>query len=167
MSDKDLMTQLQDLQAEYEKKAKKVGKPAFVELASPVFDAIPELDAIVWAQYAPSFNDGDACIFSVHGPAFHTFSQECETQGGDKMGGDPESEDYYELEVGSLSYWEGNLGPYGEIKVTAKQQKAMDNFSKFLNGALGEDIAQRVFGECAKVTITRDGKVRIDDCDHD
>jgi hypothetical protein len=146
---KDLMTQLQDLQNEYEKKAKKIGKPAFVEMASAIFDAEPKLGAIAWTQYAPHFNDGEACTFSVHGAGY--WSQQAVDDG--------EVQDYCD----DADLYCG----YGESKMTAKATKLAKEFSNFIQSELGEDLCERVFGECAKVVITRDGQIDINEVDHD
>jgi hypothetical protein len=36
------------------------------------FDECPKVQAVVWNQYTPYFNDGDECIFSVNEPTFIT-----------------------------------------------------------------------------------------------
>lgn len=40
------------------------------------FDDNPWCGAVNWVQYAPGFNDGDPCVFSVHDPNF--FVGKCE-----------------------------------------------------------------------------------------
>lgn len=148
MSNKDLMAQLQDLQTKYEDKVQKVGKPAFVELSQPCFDACPELEAIAWTQYAPHFNDGDACTFSVNDVGYFskTYAEE--------------SEDF--------DPYDGDLGGYSDKgDLASKAKKAFDAFDKFLQGTIGSDVAERVFGDGYKIVIRRDGTVEVDEYRHD
>lgn len=151
MNTRDLMQQLTDLNKEYEKTAKRIGKPAFVELSQKCFDACPELGAIVWTQYAPHFNDGEACTFSVHEAGFWS------TEAVDENGED------------GLNSYDDDLGCYGDKKdlPTKKARKEFENFETFITSTLGEDLCERVFGEDAKVTILRNGTIDIGDCDHD
>ena len=48
--------------------ARKTAEAAFKEHASvafkEIFDAHPNVAAVRWTQYAPHFNDGEACVFS-------------------------------------------------------------------------------------------------------
>ena len=37
-----------------------------------IFKATPELTGIAWAQYAPHFNDGEPCVFSVYDMLYNT-----------------------------------------------------------------------------------------------
>lgn len=150
-NDQDLMQQLQDLQAQYEEKAKKIGKPAFVELATPLFECCPELEAIVWTQYTPHFNDGGACTFSIN--LYDGFYS--------KKAVEEAGEDF--------DYDDGDIDGYGNDahKLTAAQKKVFKSFEDFLTGTIGEDLAERVFGDGVKVTLWRDGKIDVDDYDHD
>ena len=149
-NDKDLMTQLQDLQVEYEKKAKQIGKPAFVELAGECFDACPTLEVIHWTQYTPGFNDGDPCTFSVCGPEF--FSKENAVD----VEGEPFDPNELRENGGDLHTWEGSDQRYaGKVRLR--------EFEKFLTSELGEDLAKRVFGDDVAVTIYRNGKFEVEE----
>src|SRR5438128_676663 len=44
-------------------------KPVLIAELAPIFEANPKLRSIGWKQFAPGFNDGDPCIFSVHNDA--------------------------------------------------------------------------------------------------
>ncbi len=151
MSNKDLMTQLQDLQAAYEEKAKKIGRPAFVEMAGKLFAACPTLGKISWTQYAPGFNDGDPCVFSVHGPEFYSIPEPVEPTG--EEGVEEYDEDYDDDDYGNLRTYEASYAGAQELR----------EFQTFLNSTLGEDLCGRVFGESAKVVICRDGTFKVDE----
>lgn len=44
----------------------------FNEIIKLFFEECPKVQAVVWSQYTPYFNDGDECIFSVNEPYFIT-----------------------------------------------------------------------------------------------
>lgn len=48
------------------KELREFGEKAVREALSEFFDAHPQVEALRWEQYTPHFNDGDACVFSVH-----------------------------------------------------------------------------------------------------
>ena len=55
-------------QQELDDFAEKQGRVAFLEGIKTFFDDNPDAYAVRWRQYAPSFNDGDACVFGVNTP---------------------------------------------------------------------------------------------------
>jgi hypothetical protein len=57
-----LVKQVEDLR----RKMQQDGQIALKEAFSDFFDAHPEATAIVWTQYTPYFNDGDACTFGIN-----------------------------------------------------------------------------------------------------
>lgn len=61
---------LRALMSEKEKELQEAGNKAFKEYVKIFFAACPEVQAIVWSQYTPYFNDGEACEFSVNEPTF-------------------------------------------------------------------------------------------------
>lgn len=44
----------------------------FNNIIKMFFDECPKIQAVVWSQYTPYFNDGDECIFRVNTPCFVT-----------------------------------------------------------------------------------------------
>lgn len=44
----------------------------FNEIIKLFFDECPKIQAVIWTQYTPYFNDGDECVFSVNEPYFIT-----------------------------------------------------------------------------------------------
>ena len=51
---------------ELRKTIRKEGEGALEEAFSEFFTKHPAATAIVWTQYTPHFNDGDACTFNIH-----------------------------------------------------------------------------------------------------
>lgn len=58
----ELVKQVEDLHRKMQRDGQVALKAAFADF----FDAHPEATAIVWTQYTPHFNDGDACTFGVN-----------------------------------------------------------------------------------------------------
>lgn len=44
----------------------------FNQIIKLFFEECPKVQAVVWNQYTPYFNDGDECVFSVNSPTFIT-----------------------------------------------------------------------------------------------
>ena len=44
----------------------------FNDIIKLFFDECPKIQAVIWSQYTPYFNDGDECIFGVNDPCFVT-----------------------------------------------------------------------------------------------
>lgn len=52
--------------AEYDEVMKHHGKVALTTELKRLFDQHPEVVAVRWRQYTPTFNDGDPCVFSAY-----------------------------------------------------------------------------------------------------
>lgn len=105
--------------------------------------AHPSIKAVCWTQYTPFFNDGDSCVFGLHGVA-------CTATGEDDDGphGDGWHECYGEPEDGiAKADWEA--------------VKALENT---LGGL--EDELQALFGDHTKVIVTKSG-VTTEEYEHD
>lgn len=124
--------------------ARSEGRRLLGQAFKDFFEACPEVRAIVWAQYAPFWNDGEPCEFSVHEYEVVSFS-------------DKEEEDSY------LSYG------YGENSMISSWRKDRDNevqarvralCEKYLGPVFSseaETILQFVFGDDCQVVATREG----------
>lgn len=44
----------------------------FNEIIKLFFEECPKVQAVVWSQYTPYFNDGEECVFSINDPCFVT-----------------------------------------------------------------------------------------------
>lgn len=78
----------------------------FNEIIKLFFDECPRVQAVLWTQYTPYFNDGEECIFSVNEPYFvvEGFDRE------DLL--DPyeyEDDDYKKLPVPTTSSWKEDI----------------------------------------------------------
>lgn len=189
MGDKQATKRLIDLNTEMEaarKKIRETGEAAFEEACAEVFAAHPKLESFSWPQYAPYFNDGEPCEFSVHELSGMVF--------------DGVEWDGYELGVSTYTYeqqgtkqerhsWSGRMVevpnyvrveheprldanndgdteiPEGfDMKAAIAAFEAIEPLHRFLQS--NEDIAETAFGNHVKVTVSREG-VSTEDYDHD
>lgn len=96
----------------------------------------PEVELITWRQYIPSWNDGDPCYFHIAEPAVKFVDDE-DFDDGDCQG----------------NYWDF---PKEKLEVV-----------KDLIDAINEEewLMQALFGDNARVTLTKDGMTSEDyDC---
>lgn len=116
-------------------------KPLFLEF----FAANPNITSVVWSQYTPYFNDGEPCVFGVHGPRFD-------------LGEDSDLTDLWEfsyrLEDGKLPDW-----------CTKEVVETLGKFAESLS-QIPDELYLNMFGDHVEVTATRDG-FQVDEYSHD
>lgn len=122
-------------QAELDKKIKTEGEKAVKQFFADYFNTHPEVYGVKWEQYAPYFNDGSPCVFSLH--AVFTFK----------------TKEAFEDEKTSMYNNEGADESYDDEPRTSLEQI--------------EDILESIFGEHAKVAVTRTSIETEECCDHD
>lgn len=122
-------------------------KEAVKESVKAVFASDELVRAVRWRQYTPYFNDGDACVFSVHGVEAQTADE-----GGDYDDG------FWE------SYSFGHGGKY-DTPDLPHVKAALGEMEAKLNE--WTEMLETAFGDHAQVVITRDGEVTIDEYEHD
>lgn len=142
----DVSERIAKAREELNELAKDGGKEAVGELFMPLLKKYEsEIERISWRQYTPYFNDGDACVFRVHGLCIIPVNR-------------PEDEqDYedYEYEI-----W----GKYREDSHSYSKE-AFTELTEAFDG-LGEDILESIFGDHMKITVTKDG-VTVEEYSHD
>ena len=121
-----------------------------------VFVKCPELKNIVWAQYAPYFNDGDECVFAVHEPTFtndefdHSIAYgETPNQGDD-----------------GIWAWGYNCYNSQEGAVPEEYHSVFEELRKSLASSEMEPILREMFGNHVIVQVTADG-VTVEGYSHD
>lgn len=116
-------------------------KPLLQEAFTKILEKYPVVRVFSWKQYAPSFNDGDPCYFSVNGIEINY-----EDGDDDDDWNDDEDEDSEDMnlrkEFQNLSYEE--------------QSKIRNEINSVVN-KIPDDIMERLFGESSKVIVTRSG----------
>lgn len=162
------LDKLVKLKEDYVKEMKKEGKAALNDAFKEFFTEFPEVQGIRWTQYAPHFNDGDACVFSLHG-MYATFDK---TRVAEELGEDFDEADQEPLVEGSYQDYEGwhditYLGEEDKKSIGPARFKALKAAGK-LYKKLGEiqDTLETVLGGDVKVIATAK-KLHVDEYDHD
>ncbi len=135
----DLIAQTNKLQGELAE----IEEAAFDEGAKDLFKYYPELDRFSWIQYAPSFNDGDPCYFSVHRDPFINGYDSY----GESDGTEEEDEEEQEWE-----FWKERR---------EKLEPLFADVTTFLQ-SFSDDSLERMFGDSSRIIVRRDQKPEVD-----
>jgi hypothetical protein len=144
-------------------RAKASGRDLLGQAFASFFERCPEAYAVVWTQYAPYFNDGDPCVFSVHEAEVRPYFDKVEPdvveqimECGEWDGAipdDPDELDWHGGECCMLGYGKSD-------DRTPSQQRVSAAWAEMLSPAFtrsAKDIMQSVFGDDCKVVATRAG----------
>ena len=136
----DLLHDVAKLRRQIEDRVGLYGKELLIVEIRAFFDRHPQVDGIRWSQFTPYFNDGEPCYFSVNEPLLLiTDLTEEEQQACDD-----------EFWLGSWNY------------INSRRELFED-----IPNVFDEDTLRELFGDHAQVTIHRDGRVEVTECDHD
>ena len=123
------------------------GETEVLKMFAEFFAKHPTVESIRWTQYAPYFNDGDPCVFSVHELTV-------------RVTGTPKD----------CGYDDGYLSDYQLEKYEIENKDVLKadlmELSNLAEGVL-EEVFELVFGNDVQVTVNRDGSVEKDDYNHD
>lgn len=141
-------------QAEFQAKAQDKIK----EIFEAFWEKNPAIKAVIWTQYAPHFNDGDPCVFSVNDPHFTN----------------AEGEDLYdvsrwgEYEGDNEDIWSNYYfgGDYGTPAPEGVDEASTKELSNFLCSSVLSSAMEATFGSDSSVIATRQG-FRVEYYDHD
>jgi hypothetical protein len=138
----ELVQKQRALQKEFQTTAQAL----FNETTKEFFEQNPLVNAIVWTQYTPYFNDGDTCEFSV-GCATFTNSDGSEIRWGAYTG----------EEEGVWLYGDDCYNDE-ENEIPAEVNTALcDSFDRMIQSSEMEDVMKAMFDDHAKVIATREG----------
>lgn len=120
----------------------------FQKVAKVFFEEVPAVQAVVWSQYTPYFNDGDECVFSVHEPEFVTENFDPD---------DPQAPYEYgdEDEYKSISAWAKDFRM--DEKLAIVTQSELDKIYAFADIITkNEDMMKEIYGDHVAVYLTKD-----------
>jgi len=125
----------------------------FLAFFAKFWEKNPGVEAVIWTQYAPYFNDGDPCEFSVQemsftnakGPDLEDF-RHCEYEGENE-------------EVWSDCYFGGKWGSPAPEGVSEEWTNAL---TRLVHSLVLEPVLKSMFSEDSKVIATREG-FNVDD----
>ena len=134
------------------------GQEAFTEGLAPIFAANPHIEGIIWEQYTPYFNDGDACEFSVKRPAIILSEQVARiVRSGEEWDEYEENDDYGYGSMRRFDNWDLRETEFNFEKIGL--EAVWDR--------IPEEIFEAVFGDHVQVRIMRDGTVTVEGYEHD
>lgn len=142
---KNLSAETKEIQAQIRKLAQEKVTPALQAAFTELKAQFPNLEAIRWKQYTPYFNDGDECVFGLHGVYFRL-------EGFPSDGGD---------------YSDGFESPWGfkyHKFLTEDQSKILSSFESDLSGL--KPLLKEALGDHAEVTLTVNG-IEVEEYEHD
>lgn len=122
-------------------------KKAFVQF----WELNPAVKAVFWDQYAPSFNDGDPCYFSVNDPFYTNIEskEKLERISGEDIEEQDQEEGFW------CDYSFG--GEYFTPTPEGVNESSVSELSRIICARLTESTLQRLFGESSRVIATREG----------
>lgn len=149
--------------AELDAAIKTIGVDNFAPIFKEFFKNNPTVDAIQWQQYAPYFNDGDPCVFGIHGFFYRPTGQ---TEGGE----DDEGFEYY-TDYGwkyADEPFEGDGHDYhaGQRKVAVETRAELKILNDLIESPAMTDVLEAVFGDGVQITATAEA-LTVDEYDHD
>lgn len=151
----DLKTDL-DLEA-FRKLQEEMQTNAVAVLSSKfkdAFDKHPELEAVVWAQYAPYFNDGEPCVFNVHELCFK-LNEEGQIAMGSALS------EVVEFDIDNIDYWESDISRLSNSQPISITQGDLNEFAQTF-----ESLFEAAFGADSAICVTREG-FHISEYEHD
>lgn len=153
-----LLKELREIQAETQKRLQKSIK----ELFSEFWANNPDIQTVVWTQYAPYFNDGAACVFRVNEPVFTNFRlDDSVTDAREVCWGDYEDEEKNHISVQSWTVKKD----IEHFKLNANSD-SIGSLSSFLCSDVVSDIMENTFGSDSLVIATREG-FEVQEYEHD
>lgn len=141
----DFIAEFNEWKAFFQKKGIEKLKEVFVSF----WESNPGVKVIVWTQYAPYYNDGDPCTFSVNSP---TFSNATEEDDIDNL--------HYGEYNGHYEYvWAFDpLDPYSKPPTfPGVDAESMISLSKFITSEAMKSILENVLGSNHRIIVTRKG----------
>lgn len=129
----------QKLETEYKQKLGEIKEKDFLELFAPMFEKFPQIVAVGWHQYTPSFNDGDPCVFLM-GEFYPIMATTQDEKGFTE-------DQAHGLNADEL---EGSSN-YKGLQLIEGLEEAFGATTRHIT----RDIAQRVFGDDQRVVISK------------
>lgn len=172
---------------ESKRKYNEIARESFKDVYKTFFELCPDVQAVVWTQYTPYFNDGDECVFNVNQASFIVGGFDSEELV------DPyqyDDEDNYEtLPIPSSGSWDKEIesnnrfisnpsssewAKYYYPKHNVKLEEYNNRFPGYdVNICLFADLLQNneyllreLYGEHSAVYVTND-EVIVEEYDHD
>lgn len=139
------LDELKASKEQYLKTIKESGQEMLKKEFQDFFTANPTIEAVGWTQYTPYFNDGDACVFSIHCVYARVKGQSEIPLADTNMSEETEG-------------WTSSYGLEGDAKEAVKKLEAKMESC--------QDVFEIIFGDGVEVIATSE-KFIINDYAHD
>lgn len=157
-------------QRELIKQFQETARGLFNDITKEFFKKNPGVNAVIWTQTIPYFNDGDPCEFNVYAP---TFTNAIDEDDLDMVlyDYDGDNEDIWAED--NLNWIFNSDDPYyDDRKALIRKSGPIDiasceQFAKMIQCIDMEPIMRSTFGEHVKVIATRKGFTVEEYTDHD
>ena len=150
----ELTAQITTIKKQVEKLVSEKLHLKFLEL----FDKYPNLVSFSWTQYAPYFNDGEACTFGVNAD---DIPAEFTEDSGDII-------DFYDRDSGEkYNYTTKSYAKTGDADINYDAHKYVSEFVSEVVYSIPSDILENTYGSDNRITVTRSGIESDDYCEHD
>lgn len=176
MSNPNPIEELAQLQAAYRQAVESKGQAVLDYLFKDLFDAAPSVQGVVWEQYTPYFNDGDACVFSIGEPRFLIRNDNPVVEGISSWYGDDYDEEdglvavnEYEADQFVNYEWEGTWPNRTRkvIPISDLKTELYGHLEKVTSGfGAVQDVLENLFGDHVRIRATRNG-YEVTEYDHD
>lgn len=181
----ELSVQLDAVRAEMKKMAKEKGSEMILELFKPLFDL--GVVQISWTQYTPYFNDGEACEFGV-GDTYISFTEVAadgylDEEEGWYYGSDmerafapfvaPQSyswRKYTQEDIANLRRdHEAQLAKFQEMGLSKASVSDIAKAKGEVDTLMGknEELLQMIFGDHVRVLVRSNGRIDVEEYEHD
>ena len=156
----------------YQAQLKEIGSKAKQAVAEFLAPNIPAGYAVMWTQYKPYFNDGDACTFSVHSPYLVELVK-YEADGCPRHFDDCDASHY--LNSFAQDYGQGDRTVTSGVRSYQRRGiPLIDGYTVEQAKALGEawdkipeDLFEAAFGDHTRCSVNSAGVAEVTEHEHD
>ena len=148
----------------------------FPKLLLPLLEKSQHIETISWTQYTPYFNDGDTCEFSAHVDDLEVndeyewdlpmYKEILSVRIKDETGILRDKEITEQL---GQKYFPRKIGEFGKkynLEYNKEEGQILKDIKSILR-EIPEDFLKDLFGDHAKVIVTKNGEITVEDCEHD
>ncbi len=139
----------------YDEQLAKLGSDTGKAVAEFLGENIPPGFRLEWMQYTPYFNDGDACVFSVHTPDLCRFVESAVNEEDADDEEDEEDEDSDDsIGLGSVDAYDNPDSNWSIAAIEGLTREALQSLSVTWDD-LPEEVLEAAFGDHAKIVIRK------------
>jgi hypothetical protein len=125
-----------------------------------LLDELPNVESFVFEAYTPYFNDGEPCVYTVHGPRVHFKQMSEEVKNSFKYGIDEDGISRYCLDT---TGWGKNLKFTNPVQ--APIAEPLQTLSERIE-SIPKDVLLAAFDDHKRIRVSRQ-KVEVEDYDHE